>query len=110
PPADGLRHERRAHYRRGPALPGRAGRRFARRADRPGLAGSGRPPTAPVVRHATAPELPAFDATAVELAGRRTARRRGGTAAQGPARSSPPDRAAVLRAGQPAHALGAQLP
>ena len=31
-----------------------------------------------------------------------------GTAAQGPARGPPPDRAPVLRPGQPAHALGAQ--
>ena len=33
---------------------------------------------------------------------------RGGAAAQGPARGPPPDRAPVLRPGQPAHALGAQ--
>ena len=45
---------------------------------------------------------------AVERAGRRTAGRCGGTAAQGPARGPAPDRAPALRAGQPAHAPGAQ--
>ena len=55
-----------------------------------------------------APKLSAADAAAVERAGRRAARRRDGTAAQGAARSPPPDRAPALRAGQPAHAVGAQ--
>src|SRR5262249_33308437 len=55
--SDRLRHERRSHHRRGPALPGRAGGGFALRADYPGIARPVRPPSTPALRLAVAPQL-----------------------------------------------------
>src|SRR4029077_8218661 len=86
-------HERGTDHRRHPALPGCAASGHGRRTARPGPAGTGGRPPAPVVRRAPAAELPATDATAFEPGDRRAARRRGGRAAHGPADGPPPDRA-----------------
>src|SRR5204862_6359629 len=102
------RHGRGTTSRRRPALPGRIGRGFPRRAGGPSPLGPGRPPAAPAVRHASVPELPAPDPAAAEPPGGRNAWGRRGAAAQG----APPDpagnHASVLCPGLPAHALGVE--
>src|SRR5262249_3319444 len=101
-------HERRTHLRRRPALPERLGRGPARRTDCAGAARPVGPPFAIAVHESSEPQVPAFDIAAYELTARGTARRRGGTLAQGHALGPSSTRAPVLRPGQSTHALGTE--
>src|SRR5262245_47395338 len=102
------RHARGTDERRHPALPGCPAQGRGPRPDHSGTAGPGRSSVAPVVRHVSAPKIPAVDATAAEPGDGRFGRGRGGRAAHDPADGPTADSTAVIRPGLPTHAPATQ--